>query len=222
MHERKLPIPDPCHVQFGEMRTLGAAGRYCESCQHAVVDLSALTEAQAERVIRTRNPDLCVSYLRDESGHIVFRKPGLRDVNPVTVAVGALLSLAACSRQAQETASNTTELSRAVDPVDNPRTDVPAGPALLITSGGQTVTTPLSAGASSSSKSSAGAAAGELKNGGTGWPGAQSPNQPDARDGESCDEPPVKHTPKVAPPVKPPPVRLGGKLTFHNKGVPRK
>lgn len=227
MHERRVPIPEPCHVAWDEMGALGRAGRYCEKCQHSVIDLSALTEAQAERVLRTPNPDLCVSYLREASGRIVFKKPGLRDVNAGTIAVGALLSLAACSR------SNAAQSNAAPS---NAATQSEFAPVATAAQG-------LSLGEPAAQAEPAGAGAGSIQvqlgevppagapavavaptvNGqqvnnpeaqsGKGWPSASA--QPP--DGETCDPPPPpKKTPKaVTGPKEPPPVRLGGKPALH-------
>lgn len=207
------------------MGALGRAGRYCEKCQHAVIDLSALTEAQAERVLRTPNPDLCVSYLREASGRIVFRKPALRDVNAGTLAVGALLSLAACSK------SNAAESNAAEAPIQAAR--VSAATAAQALSIAEPTLQADPAGASVESiqvqfgelppaevppVAVAATAGGQQVNNpeaqpGKGWPSASA--QPP--DGESCDPPPPpRKTPKVATgPKEPPPVRLGGKPSLH-------
>jgi hypothetical protein len=208
------------------MVRLGASGRYCESCRHAVIDLSALTEAQAERVLRTRNPDLCVSYLRDESGNIVFRKPQLRDIKPVTVAMGALLSLAACSRHEPDATVSNVEIGRAplaeATKVQPPRDSAVVTPAVqpgappVVRADDPNADGVSAVNGASGPNAGQHAAASERNKS---WPGAQSPAAPDkATDGDSCDAPPPKHTPKAHPPVRPP-VRLGGKPAIHDKSL---
>lgn len=92
-----LRIMAPCREDFDSMRA-GRASRYCAACRKHVVDLSALTQREAEKALKTAQ---CVSAAYDENGHVVFR-PERRSASPWgAMAVAASLS-AACAEPASE------------------------------------------------------------------------------------------------------------------------
>jgi hypothetical protein len=76
----------------------GERKRFCERCQHAVHDLSAMTQRQARRLLVKQPRDLCVSYLTNETGEIQFRSEiGRSSLNGL--ALGLAISVAACSQR---------------------------------------------------------------------------------------------------------------------------
>jgi hypothetical protein len=77
MHKRQLPIVDPCRESWDEMRPDGR-GRHCERCDYTVVDLSTVTEREAKKIVGGARGRLCVRYLVDEQGDLVFRAPPMR------------------------------------------------------------------------------------------------------------------------------------------------
>ena len=47
----QLKVAEPCHESWDGMRPLDESRRHCNSCSKAVIDLSTLSRAEAERVI---------------------------------------------------------------------------------------------------------------------------------------------------------------------------
>ena len=55
---------------------VGGVRRFCERCQHSVHDLSAMDEARARAFLRaTEGQRMCIAYVEDEAGELVFRSP---------------------------------------------------------------------------------------------------------------------------------------------------
>jgi hypothetical protein len=72
MNRTDLPIA-PCEVDWSTM-TLADRGRFCGSCRKVVTELTHMTEAQARALLDSPPTEgLCVRYLYDERGEIVFR-----------------------------------------------------------------------------------------------------------------------------------------------------
>lgn len=72
MKINQLYIPKPCGESWDKM-TGGAEERFCDSCQHEVHDLSAMTKREAEALLQRGGESLCVRYtLRD--GEMVFQQ----------------------------------------------------------------------------------------------------------------------------------------------------
>jgi hypothetical protein len=62
----------PCGRDFATMDKVDG-GRLCTECDKVVHDLSSMSEADAGALMGCRDaPSLCVRYLYDESGRIVF------------------------------------------------------------------------------------------------------------------------------------------------------
>jgi hypothetical protein len=88
MQKRALPIVRPCDEDWGAMRREGD-GRRCDRCATTVVDLSALTEREAKRLIARAGGDLCVRYRADADGEVRFRPAPLRrGVHRLAVGLG--------------------------------------------------------------------------------------------------------------------------------------
>ncbi len=86
------------------MPALARGERYCGKCQHAVVDVSALTEKSARRLLaRAHVGELCVSYLVDSSGQIAFHKQASRIPAGAPALVSLTLALAACGHRTDAT-----------------------------------------------------------------------------------------------------------------------
>jgi hypothetical protein len=72
MKERDLPLAFPCGRDFRSMQR-AEGGRLCTECQTVVRDLSSMCEAEARAVLEGGAASrLCVRYLYDASGRIVF------------------------------------------------------------------------------------------------------------------------------------------------------
>ena len=77
MRRNDLPLDSPCHADFAAMPTVDLAdptqrGRLCAACDTVVHDLSSMTEASAKRLLARTEGRLCVRYLYDAHGEIVF------------------------------------------------------------------------------------------------------------------------------------------------------
>ncbi len=66
-------IQSPCGVDFRKMTRVEATKRFCAECRKHVHDLTAMTEDEAKALLDSPATDgLCVRYLADERGRIVF------------------------------------------------------------------------------------------------------------------------------------------------------
>jgi hypothetical protein len=97
MNRTELPIASPCTVDWTTM-TLADRGRFCGECRKVVRELAQVTEAEARALLASPPTEgLCVRYVHDATGEIVFRP----DVVPVTrlarVRRAAAVALAAAS-----------------------------------------------------------------------------------------------------------------------------
>ncbi|MFV8749083.1 carboxypeptidase regulatory-like domain-containing protein [Nannocystaceae bacterium ST9] len=92
MHRRRLPIVDPCTRSLAAMPLRAAGRRWCETCEHEVLDLSALSEAEARAVLRAKlGESICVAYRVDSSGELAFR-----DRAPRGWVLAAALAVSGC------------------------------------------------------------------------------------------------------------------------------
>jgi hypothetical protein len=115
MHKDALRIDEPCQMDFDAM-TRGDRSRFCGACKKHVHELTKLTESEARRLLATPSTEgLCVRYVYDDLGHVVFRDsfrdhpiPGSALVRAKRVLQTALvalpLSLTACMGAAQRPA----------------------------------------------------------------------------------------------------------------------
>jgi hypothetical protein len=98
MNREELPVTSPCDADWATM-TLSERGRFCAECRKVVHDLEQLSERDARALLESPRTDgLCVRYVHDATGEIVFRREALRRrVGVAAVAVAAVsLSLTAC------------------------------------------------------------------------------------------------------------------------------
>src|SRR5689334_11057146 len=100
MHRRELHIPRPCPASWEAMQG-DDTRRFCTSCQKHVHNLSALSEAEAVRLLSQRAPGtLCIQFTADASGQVLFaprRTFALRrKAQPLVAGVAGSL-LAACA-----------------------------------------------------------------------------------------------------------------------------
>lgn len=72
MRREDLPIPVPCHEDWNTMTVEGKT-LFCAACKKNVKDLVRMTEAEASELLaKPDNRDLCVRYLYDAHGELVF------------------------------------------------------------------------------------------------------------------------------------------------------
>ncbi|MDP3279234.1 MAG: hypothetical protein Q8Q09_28845 [Deltaproteobacteria bacterium] len=102
--KRSLPllaqvrVASPCNVPWDSMQG-DSRVRHCASCEKNVYDLSAMTTAQAESLIREKNGNLCVTYFRRTDGTILTadcpvgeekKKRSRRKAAVIATAIGAM------------------------------------------------------------------------------------------------------------------------------------
>lgn len=103
MNRTDLPIATPCHADWSTM-TLADRGRFCGECRRVVRELARMTEREARAMLASPPTEgLCVRYVHDATGEIVFRRDEvvpvgrlLRRAAVVALAVALPLSTAAC------------------------------------------------------------------------------------------------------------------------------
>jgi hypothetical protein len=79
MNRTDIPIASPCSADWTTM-TLADRGRFCGQCKKVVRELTLLTENEARALLASPPTEgLCVRYVHDTTGEIVFRP----DVVPV-------------------------------------------------------------------------------------------------------------------------------------------
>lgn len=101
----KLAIPKPCEEPWSAMEQR-ADGRFCQRCQHTVVDLSRMTRRQAEaRLAKEAGDYLCVRLAIDESDAPLFRpEPSRARTFAGGLVLVAALTAAGCRERDPETA----------------------------------------------------------------------------------------------------------------------
>jgi hypothetical protein len=73
MNRSDLPIPSPCGADWQGMTPRDMATRLCAACNKHVTDLSRMTRDDARRLLASKATEgLCVRYLYDERGEILF------------------------------------------------------------------------------------------------------------------------------------------------------
>ena len=111
----RLRVRRPCPKTFGELEGAGAR-RFCGECGLHVTNLSALTRAEAERVVEDSGGELCATWRVDARGRKRFaddpEPTRRRFVRAAAALVGFLPFLAACRDRAA------------------PRTEEPSEPAV--------------------------------------------------------------------------------------------
>lgn len=82
MKRSEIPIPIPCTENWDTMTPAGRT-RFCATCKKHVQDISGMTEEDAREVLARRvRDDLCVSYLFDKHGDVVFQMVDTRIIPP--------------------------------------------------------------------------------------------------------------------------------------------
>ncbi len=95
--DRRIPlaqlarIDKPCTLAWDSMRG-DARRRHCADCNKDVHNLSAMTEAQARRLLRSTPGELCLRYVTDGVGRPITRDRSWRTLAG-RVAAAALLAL---------------------------------------------------------------------------------------------------------------------------------
>jgi hypothetical protein len=107
MNTTELPIPRPCTADWTTM-TLADRGRFCGQCRKVVRELAQMTERDARALLATPPTEgLCVRYLHDAKGEIVFRRDDVvpvarlaRRVATAALAIALPVAASACATSA--------------------------------------------------------------------------------------------------------------------------
>ena len=94
----KISIPKPCQENWHQMDGT-AQERFCAKCRSSVIDFSALTRKEAERLLKSAKGPICGRLVHDPQGDIVFRPdPGAGNFARVAgLSLTAISGLAAQS-----------------------------------------------------------------------------------------------------------------------------
>jgi hypothetical protein len=113
-------IPEPCHERWEDMQPRGE-GRFCERCQHTVVDLTRMSRRQAERRLKKERGDyLCIQLALDPLERPVFRPEPSRAAHWAGgLVLVAALTAGGCSAGGDEGAE-VAQLEPEPCPVDAP------------------------------------------------------------------------------------------------------
>lgn len=94
-----IRVAAPCHADWDKM-TGDSRARFCGSCEKHVYNLSGMTRAEAEALVRAHEGELCVRFARRADGTVVtgncpvglqaLRHPSMR---PVRWTASVLLML---------------------------------------------------------------------------------------------------------------------------------
>src|SRR6187200_1035200 len=101
MHRRQLPVLNPCHENWDDMDG-DAKRRHCESCDKEVINLSAMSERDAQKVVAVaRSQKTCVRYRVGADGMVMFAPNGapvaspIFGLKPIALGLGLLVGAAA-------------------------------------------------------------------------------------------------------------------------------
>jgi len=99
----RVRIASPCHVGWANMKGDDKV-RFCERCRMHVYNLSGMTRAEAETLIRNREGQMCVSIFRRLDGTVLTtdcpvglnlaRRAAVKALGTVAVCASLMLSLA--------------------------------------------------------------------------------------------------------------------------------
>jgi hypothetical protein len=97
MNRTDLPIESPCKADWTTM-TLADRGRFCGECKKVVRELAQLSEGEARALLASPPAEgLCVRYIHDATGEIVFRPQVVPVGRLARVRRAAAVALAAAS-----------------------------------------------------------------------------------------------------------------------------
>jgi hypothetical protein len=72
MKNQDVAVESPCNANWSAMQR-GDKSRFCGDCKKTVHDLTSMSKAEASALLAApATEELCVRYLHDEMGHLVF------------------------------------------------------------------------------------------------------------------------------------------------------
>jgi hypothetical protein len=99
MRREEIAIESPCGVDWDGMKPADMKKRFCDACKMHVHDLSQMTRREAKALLASeRTEGLCVRYLHDQHGEVVFTDSLVRAKRLAlgAVALAGAMSLTAC------------------------------------------------------------------------------------------------------------------------------
>lgn len=100
MRREDIAIESPCGMDWDGMKPSDIKKRFCDACKMHVHDLSTMTKREAKDLLASdRTEGLCVRYLHDAGGEVVFSDSLVRAkrfVAAAAVAIALPMSLTAC------------------------------------------------------------------------------------------------------------------------------
>ncbi len=99
MRREDIPIESPCGMDWNGMKPASMKKRFCDACKMHVHDLSKMSRREAKALLSApRTEGLCVRYLYDQHGEVVFTDSLVRARRLVAgaVAVASTMTLTAC------------------------------------------------------------------------------------------------------------------------------
>jgi hypothetical protein len=97
MRNTELPIAKPCTADWTTM-TLADRGRFCGQCSKVVRELAQMSEAEARELLASPPTEgLCVRYVHDARGEILFRPDVVPAARLARVRRAAAVALAAAA-----------------------------------------------------------------------------------------------------------------------------
>jgi hypothetical protein len=118
----QVRIASPCPADWNEMKGDDKV-RYCSECRLNVYNLSDMTSAEAEELLRSREGRLCVRYYQRKDGGVMTRDcpVGLRAVRrrialAWSAGIAALWSLAGCTVRPDQITGQLPTIDRQGEP----------------------------------------------------------------------------------------------------------
>ncbi len=100
-----ISVPEPCHENWNAMTeqpaTDGITGRHCDSCQHTVMDLTRVTDAQLIELFRKDAMPKCARFSQNQLDRVIALEAERTPRLLPTAAVGMALALASPDTNAQ-------------------------------------------------------------------------------------------------------------------------
>jgi hypothetical protein len=124
MNAADLPIATPCTADWTTM-TLADRGRFCGQCRKVVRELAQISEREARALLASPPTEgLCVRYLHDSSGQILFRRDDVvplarlsRKVAATALALALPLAAAACATTSEPRMGSSPALGAVAPPM---------------------------------------------------------------------------------------------------------
>src|SRR5262245_51571681 len=86
-----ISIPKPCHEPWQAMKP-ETNGRFCDSCQHVVMDLTRASDAELVRLFTSDTKPTCARFDPNQLERVLSNDPPVNRVIP-TMAFSSLLTI---------------------------------------------------------------------------------------------------------------------------------